>query len=228
VIGRGAAHWREVAAPVPCLHLFAFHLSGLRETAGEPLILPGRTNRACPPCENCPSCYFVAGARACVVGQIRCTGRTSCPTEGAYARSPRTLGQDAVDAWVSRGERRTCVRRNRVVLISRRWDQVGGSIRQRRWLESPDTGEHDHKPSTHRAGNVGLFGVPVVTMLVCFTIPHARLRVHWASGIPCALCYRGWIVHQLGRHPRRESEDSRRAPSLRAKRSNLFFLCAAR
>jgi hypothetical protein len=117
---------------------------------------------------------------------------------------------------------------NRVVLISRRWDQVGGSIRQRRWLESPDTGEHDHKPSTHRAGNVGLFGVPVVTMLVCFTIPHARLRVHWASGIPCALCYRGWIVHQLGRHPRRESEDSRRAPSLRAKRSNLFFLCAAR
>jgi hypothetical protein len=31
------------------------------------------------------------------------------------------------------------------------------------------------------------FGVTVVTMLVCFFILHARLRVHRAPGIPCAL-----------------------------------------
>jgi hypothetical protein len=30
----------------------------------------------------------------------------------------------------------------------------------------------------------------VVTTLACFTYYlHARLRVHWASGIPCALFY---------------------------------------
>jgi hypothetical protein len=29
--------------------------------------------------------------------------------------------------------------------------------------------------------------VTVVTMLVCFFILHARLRVHRAPGIPCAL-----------------------------------------
>src|SRR5258707_12703270 len=28
-------------------------------------------------------------------------------------------------------------------------------------------------------------------MLVCFFHLHARLRVHWASGIPCALCFLG-------------------------------------
>jgi len=31
------------------------------------------------------------------------------------------------------------------------------------------------------------FGEPVVTMLVCFFILHARLWAHRAPGIPCAL-----------------------------------------
>src|SRR5690348_12453823 len=31
------------------------------------------------------------------------------------------------------------------------------------------------------------FGEPVVTLLACFFISHARLRVHRAPGIPCAL-----------------------------------------
>ena len=107
--------------------------------------------------------------------------RTSCPTEGAYARSPRTLGQDAVDAWVSRGERRKCVRRSRVVLIPRRWDQVGGSIRQRRWLTSPDTGEStiiSRRPIVQ--GMPDCLGEPVVTTLVWFFHFHARLRVRTA------------------------------------------------
>src|SRR5436190_10653874 len=35
-------------------------------------------------------------------------------------------------------------------------------------------------------------GVTVVTTLVCsLHLSHARLRVHRAPGIPCALCYRG-------------------------------------
>src|ERR1700692_331795 len=39
-----------------------------------------------------------------------------------------------------------------------------------------------------RAGMLGVSGKPVVTTLVCF-LPflHARLRVHWAPGIPHAL-----------------------------------------
>jgi hypothetical protein len=32
---------------------------------------------------------------------------------------------------------------------------------------------------------------PVVTMLVCFHLLHARLRVRPAPGFPCALCLRG-------------------------------------
>src|SRR4051812_7664656 len=35
----------------------------------------------------------------------------------------------------------------------------------------------------------GCSGGPVVTTLVCFFILHARLRVHWASGIPHALSW---------------------------------------
>ena len=32
-------------------------------------------------------------------------------------------------------------------------------------------------------------GVTVVTTLVCFFHLHARPRVHWVPGIPCALCF---------------------------------------
>src|SRR5437763_11941270 len=39
----------------------------------------------------------------------------------------------------------------------------------------------------------GVSGVTVVTMLVCFFILHARLRVHRAPGIPCALSL--WAKH---------------------------------
>jgi hypothetical protein len=54
----------------------------------------------------------------------------------------------------------------------------------------------------------GETGVTVVIMLVCFFISHARLRAHWAPGIPCALCFRGkWLVHNSGAS-RRESAKS--------------------
>src|SRR6202790_3613927 len=40
-----------------------------------------------------------------------------------------------------------------------------------------------------RAGMPGDSGGPVVTTLVWFLFSHARLRVHWAPGIPHALCF---------------------------------------
>jgi len=78
-----------------------------------------RAMRAWPPCANCPSCYFVAGGGACAVGQIRCIGSDVLSHRGAL-RNVINAGWDAVDALVSQDELRQCVRRNRVVLISRR------------------------------------------------------------------------------------------------------------
>jgi hypothetical protein len=45
----------------------------------------------------------------------------------------------------------------------------------------------------------GVFGVTVVTTLVCFFILHARLRAHRAPGIPCALFIEGEeLLHRSG------------------------------
>src|ERR1700682_116068 len=45
-------------------------------------------------------------------------------------------------------------------------------------------------------------GVTVVTTLVCsLHISHARLRVHWAPGIPCALSFLGeWFFAKTRAH----------------------------
>src|SRR6476660_5233954 len=48
-------------------------------------------------------------------------------------------------------------------------------------------GEHEVSRKTIARGMPGRSGVTVVTTLVCFFISHARLRVHRAPGIPCAL-----------------------------------------
>ena len=54
------------------------------------------------------------------------------------------------------------------------------------------------KPSRRKCRIV--FGEPVVTTLVCFFYSHARLRVHRASGISCALfSSRDVLMAQLGR-----------------------------
>jgi hypothetical protein len=46
----------------------------------------------------------------------------------------------------------------------------------------------------------GYSGGPVVTTLVCLFISHARLRVHWAPGIPHALVFPGrTFLQKLGR-----------------------------
>ena len=48
-------------------------------------------------------------------------------------------------------------------------------------------------------------GVPVVTNSCAYYHLHTRLRVHWAPGIPCALCLsRGIVLQNLGRLAPRE------------------------
>jgi hypothetical protein len=55
----------------------------------------------------------------------------------------------------------------------------------------------------------GVSGVTVVTTLVCFFISHARLRVHRAPGIPCALYFRrGETILQNSDASRREIAES--------------------
>ncbi len=50
-------------------------------------------------------------------------------------------------------------------------------------------GEREVSRKTIARGMPGRSGVTVVTTLVCFFVSHARLRVHRAPGIPCALCF---------------------------------------
>jgi hypothetical protein len=92
----------------------------------------------------------------------------SRPTKGR-SRSSRNAGRDAMDAWapLTNGPRRG--RRSRVVPTPRRWRQIGGISRRRRWLTSTDTGESTKETvKTVARGMPGDSGVTVVTMLVCF------------------------------------------------------------
>ena len=99
--------------------------------------------------------------------------------EGRYGQSSRNVRRGAMDAWGAPDERSPCIRRNRVVPMPRRWHQVGGramsALRVRHASSADDggyqarhSGEIAYKPSNHRAGNAGLFGVPVVTCLRAF------------------------------------------------------------
>src|SRR6266404_5949350 len=49
--------------------------------------------------------------------------------------------------------------------------------------------QRGHRGERESRGMPGRSGVTVVTTLVCFFVSHARLRVHRAPGIPCALCF---------------------------------------
>jgi hypothetical protein len=66
-------------------------------------------------------------------------------------------------------------------------------------------GEHEVSRKTIARGMPGNSGVTAVTTLVCFFILHARLRVHRAPGIPCALyCWERRKVLQTSGASRRE------------------------
>jgi hypothetical protein len=100
-------------------------------------------------------------------------------------------GRDAVDAAAQPDERHQCVRRNRVVLMPRRWHQVSDNayaLRLTTVANKPGhRGERAISRKTIARGMPGVSGVTVVTTLVCFFISHTRLRAHPAPGIPCAL-----------------------------------------
>ena len=79
-------------------------------------------------------------------------------SRGAFRDRHERWARDAMDAGASPDERRQRGRRSRVVLMPRRWHQVGGAIRQRWWQESPITRESAKEAvKTNRAGKAGLF-----------------------------------------------------------------------
>ena len=134
--------------------------------------------------------------------------------------------------WQRETSEASSVRRNRVVLISRRWDYAGDDAcasRRQRWLTSPDTGENTYKPQHHRAGNAGCFGVPVVTCLRAFLLLHARLRVRLPPGIPHALFGRS-NIGQPGRNASRgcDGVSDKSASSLRTQGPITTALIVAR
>ena len=104
---------------------------------------------------------------------------------GCDGRRLRQARLGVLDDGAARG------RQSRVVLAPRRWCQVREAIRGRWWLTSPaHQGDHGEAVKTIAQGMPGQSGEPVATMLVCsLATSHTRLRVHWASGIPCALVF---------------------------------------
>jgi hypothetical protein len=82
----------------------------------------------------------------------------------------------------------------------------------------------------HNNKLAGLFaiGEPVVTNSCAFYTSHARLRVQRAPGVSCALCFRGKGHAQLGRSAPRDGGRLTRHCEERKRRSNPFFLYAAK
>src|SRR6266446_2827041 len=121
-----------------------------------------------------------------------------------------------------------CVRRSRVVLTPRCWRQVCGGAQTQPGLDVPYSqttvttkpgrrGEREVSRKTIARGMPGDFRCDRgdYARVLCF-ISHARLRVHRAPGIPCALCFAGRTVLQNSGASRREIVESYlNAPSLR-------------
>jgi hypothetical protein len=95
-----------------------------------------------------------------------CDGRESALDEARISRTAKSCGPDASTLAF----------------------KSAGSIPPATVTTKPDhRGDHVISRNTIARGMPGDAGEPVVTMLVCFFILHARLRVHRAPGIPCAL-----------------------------------------
>jgi hypothetical protein len=123
--------------------------------------------------------------------RIRCISCFVPPRREGRCASSRTLRRDAVDAdGVARRAHLSRTAKScgpdAPTLASSRWRQ----LYRRRWQKSPVTGESTKQTvKTIAQGRPGCSGEPVVTMLVCFSLSHARLRVQRAPGFPCALCF---------------------------------------
>jgi hypothetical protein len=123
------------------------------------------------------------------------------PHKRGASRSSRTLGAGCGGRGSVQTYALACGRRSRVVLMPRRWHQVGGNIRRRRWQESPVTGESTKEAvKTIARGMPGDSGVTVVTNACAFYTTHA------AAGAPSArhslrplLSESAMLIAELGR-----------------------------
>ena len=133
------------------------------------------------------------------------------------SRSSRHVVRGAMDAGgFARRARPACGRRRRVVLISRRWDQVRKfDLRTTEAIKPVLRGERAIGRNTVVQGMPDRFGVPVVTNSRTFALC-ARLRVPPASGIPCALRFRACDGWQDSGRSCRENAKPRLSSSLRA------------
>ena len=109
------------------------------------------------------------------------------PMEGRLA-IVTNAGRDAVDA-AARETNAVCLRTVKscgsdapIVGVKSAIRSAGDGVKKR-----GHRGEREVSRKTIARGMPGRSGVTVVTMLVCFFSLHARLRVHCAPGIPCAL-----------------------------------------
>ncbi len=137
-------------------------------------------------------------------------------------------GQDAVDAGSALTNALSCGRRSRVVLTPRRWRQVG----ERNFTgdggkQARSPGRARNKPlKPSRAGMPGNPGATVVTN-ACVLLPYTRgCGCNGHPAFPDTLGSGGRLTQNSGAM-RRGNEKVYRS-SLRAQRSNPFFLCVAR
>jgi hypothetical protein len=121
----------------------------------------------------------------------------------------RKRGTGAVDARALLDGQQSSGRPSRVVLAPRRWCQVRKARALRAMVANkPGTPRRSRSNRKTIAQEMpGNPGEPVVNTLVClFTHLHARLWVHRAPGISCALIYRreGRLMHNPGEAAPRE------------------------
>jgi hypothetical protein len=112
-------------------------------------------------------------------------------------RTSRNAGRDAVDAAASGEQQRAGRMMPKRTAKSCRSGAPMPASSLREAAQATVSNKHGHREEhevsrkTIARGMPGISGVTVVTTLVCFSHSHARLRVHRAPGIPCALCYLG-------------------------------------
>jgi hypothetical protein len=162
---------------------------------------------ACLLCENCPSCHSAAGTRYCSFPQIRSIFRAVPPRQEGRIAIVTNAKRDAMDADASSDVRcgwrtaKACGPGTPGLVPSLQVMILQATVTKRSWTP----GRARSSVNTIAQGMSDCFGVPVVNLLVCFLLLHARPRVHKTPGIPCALFLsRDKVDAQLGRMTPRE------------------------
>ena len=133
--------------------------------------------------------------------QITCIMPPSCPARGASRESSRTLGQDAVDAMMSRAplarDERHSSRtakscgpdaRNAGVKSSRGQRLSGAMVSK--GSDSPGRARISRRAIAQGRPECSRFTCMLVCAFLCASM-HTRPRVRRAPGLPCALCVLG-------------------------------------